>query len=156
MRKALFVMAMLVSTAQAETTVGLHLGSVHLPSYSWQNDVNPGAYIRIDGWTAGAYYNTYKRPSVYAGYTFVNGPFSVTVGAVSGYRIKQHAGACMDGTYGTTAQPCNEGAVHGALAPLVVPSVLFFDNVRVSLLPGVPGNKQSYTAVHLSIEKSFK
>ena len=46
-------------------------------------------YIRTDdGFTLGTYYNTLKRTSVYAGYTYEYGPFGIMGGAITGYEPK--------------------------------------------------------------------
>ena len=75
-------------TAHA-TTLGLHAGSAHFPSGSYQNNFNPGVYLRTDdGLTIGGYYNTLRRVSVYAGYTFEYGPLGLMGGVVTGYQPK--------------------------------------------------------------------
>lgn len=77
------------SPACADTLI-LHLGSKHFPSRDY-NNFNPGLAYRTDsGWTLGAYRNSIRRTSVYAGRQFDWGltpdlQASVTVGAVSGY-----------------------------------------------------------------------
>jgi len=73
-----------------EVTVGLHLASVHIPSYSYQNNFNPGFYARFDnGVTVGSYYNTLRRASIYAGWTTPEFAYvSVTAGVVTGYQKK--------------------------------------------------------------------
>ena len=70
----------------AVKAVGIHLGSHHFPARDF-NNFNPGAYVRwSNGITAGAYYNSERRTSVYAGYTYDWGPVAVTVGAITGYK----------------------------------------------------------------------
>ena len=72
----------------ADTIVaqGLHLGSHHFQARDF-NNVTPGAYVRWgSGLTLGHYFNSERRPSLYAGQTFEHGPFAVTVGAITGYR----------------------------------------------------------------------
>lgn len=82
-------MAVATSTAMhADTikTVGVHIGSVHLPAQDF-NNANPGLYLRTEsGLTAGAYYNSERRMSAYAGYTQEWGPVGVTVGVITGYK----------------------------------------------------------------------
>ena len=73
--------------------VGLHLGSAHVGHQPVDNlnPVNPGVYVELrSGWTAGAYYNSVRRTSVYAGYQWLGpawGPVrpAVTLGAITGY-----------------------------------------------------------------------
>jgi len=46
-------------------SIGMHIGTVHIPSYEL-NGFNPGVYVRTDkNFLAGAYYNSYRRPTVY-------------------------------------------------------------------------------------------
>lgn len=72
-------------------TIGLHLGSKH--SAAGYNNVNPGLYLRsADGWTAGAYRNSVRRTSVYAGWTggidITSGVRAeVTAGFITGYPV---------------------------------------------------------------------
>lgn len=82
-----------------ETKIGLHLRSHHFsdgprgkwwePDYQY-NNVNPGVYAYHDGWTAGVFYNSERRVSVYGGYTFESPQWNklsvaATVGLISGY-----------------------------------------------------------------------
>lgn len=73
--------------AQAQT-LGLHVATWH--DRSGYNNINPGVYVRTDsGFTAGAYRNSIRKPSVHAGYTWAKptsfGDISLTAGAVTGY-----------------------------------------------------------------------
>lgn len=112
---------------QAETVVGVHMGSIHFSgSY---NDVNPGLYVNHDGYTAGVYYNSERHVSAYAGYTVGTGPIDWTLGAITGYdRAK--------------------------VLPLIAPSVKinFTDSVggRLVLLPNPFKPKES--ALHFTLE----
>lgn len=118
-----------VAGLAAAQTVGLHLGSVHLPKRDYSN-VNPGAYVRFpNGLTFGGYYNSERRPSFYAGYTHSFGPVDVTVGAITGYE-------------------------RAAVAPLVVPSVRLFEigrvAVRLAFVPKI--EKNGAHVLHAMIE----
>jgi hypothetical protein len=73
---------MICATAIA---IGLHLGTYHFDRSKDYNETNPGAYVQCDGKTAGYYYNSEKRHSFYAGYTWQKGPWALTVGGVTGY-----------------------------------------------------------------------
>ena len=81
------LLVMAASGAQAQT-VGLHLGSWHsAPGF---NNVNPGLYLRTaDGWTLGAYRNSYRVTTAYAGRTWETAGdglrVSVTAGLATGY-----------------------------------------------------------------------
>lgn len=97
---------MLTCTALA---IGLHIGTYHFDRSKDYNEFNPGVYALCDGWTAGAYHNSERRVSVYAGRTFDVGPVDVTLGAVTGYS-------------------------RAPLVPLVVPSYKIRGGPRVSLL----------------------
>ncbi len=119
----------------AETAVGLHIGSVHdKPGF---NNINPGVYVNHNGWTAGTYYNSERRQSYYAGYTFESAPLygslrgALTIGAITGY---------------------------GKPMVLAVPSIsasnpLLGGRTRLSL--AVATNKNGANALHLSHEWSF-
>lgn len=70
------------TSAYAETTVGVHVGSWH--SEPGFNNKNPGVFVIHNGFTLGTYYNSNKYQSYYAGYTFkkqLNSIFSVQVTA---------------------------------------------------------------------------
>ncbi len=133
----LVVGGLLASTyARAETTVGIHIGSQHVDADEKFNNFNPGVYINHDGWTAGTYYNSIKKQSFYAGYTFEYpiGPVraGLTIGAISGYNVNP-------------------------VAPLVAPSVRMSVakdiGVRLFYLP-----KVKFTGAHvfhLTMEKTF-
>lgn len=97
---------MITCTALA---IGLHIGTYHFDRSKDYNEFNPGIYAVCDGWTAGAYHNSERKVSVYAGRTFDVGPIDVTLGAVAGYR-------------------------RAPLVPMVVPSYKIKDGPRVSLL----------------------
>lgn len=82
------IVAFACCTAQA-ATFGIHAGSSHFPGGSYQNNFNPGVYLRTDdGITVGTYYNTLRRVSFYAGYTFEYGPVGVLGGLITGYQPK--------------------------------------------------------------------
>lgn len=130
------LLTVLSGGARAEdTTVGLHLVSHHFPERRYQNNVNPGIYVRTaDGWTGGVYYNTFRRVSVYGGYTLEAGPFAVTAGVVSGYQHK-------DG----------HGVTNAVLTPFISPSValpkVLGATPRLALVPAAKS-----TSIHLSVE----
>lgn len=87
---ALFLVAVCAAGPALSQTVGLHTASQHLPRYEWQSNSNPGAYVRTaDGWTVGAFRNTLRRPTVYAGRTWMDviGPVDVMAAAATGYRV---------------------------------------------------------------------
>lgn len=107
----------------AALILGLHLATAHVRTDL--NNYNPGVYARCDAYVAGAYYNSVRRTTVYAGYVFPVGPVDVMVGAATGY---------------------------GALRPILVPSVRF-GPMRLHLL--LPSSATARGGVHLSIEKEF-
>lgn len=124
---AVLAAAALACACASADTVGLHLGSYH-PGRPDLNPINPGAYVRTDkGWTAGAYVNSIKRISAYAGRTFSKGRFSVTVGAITGY----------------------EGPL---VQPLVVPSIYLGKGFRVVY---VPQFEKAAQTIHLTYEWSI-
>jgi len=74
-----------VSELCASLVLGLHLGTWHAaPGF---NGVNPGGQVRCDNLVAGAYYNSYRKPSAYLGYNWprVVGPVDLTIVAATGY-----------------------------------------------------------------------
>jgi hypothetical protein len=71
------------------TTIGMHIGSQHFGGEdpSQYNNTNPGLYVRSEGWTAGFYRNSYRRDSIYGGYTFESRDqrWAVTTAYITGY-----------------------------------------------------------------------
>lgn len=64
-----FLVGMLTSACFAQTTVGLHLGSIHGGNPPCDNGNNPGVYVGVDnGLSVGTYLNSCERQSLYAGY----------------------------------------------------------------------------------------
>lgn len=129
------LMAAAMSPACADTRVGVHVGSYHFEGDF--NNFNPGAYVYHNGWTTGTYYNSERRQSVYAGYTFehyltADLSVAVTVGAITGY-------------------------LRAPVLPLVLPSAAYKltarDSVRIGFVP--PVGKGSSAAVHVMFERSF-
>ncbi|HEX6707896.1 MAG TPA: hypothetical protein VF169_24340 [Albitalea sp.] len=109
--------------------MGVHLASVHLPQRGF-NNTNPGLYYRTDaGWTAGAYRNSLRRTSAYAGLTWDWGRLSLTGGAVSGYSEE--------------------------VQPLLVPSLRLVTiqgvTARVAFIPRVEKRIESHV-LHLTVE----
>ena len=126
-------------------TIGLHVGSAHIaPSEDLRgtlNGVNPGAYVVLNnGFTVGGYYNSFRRNSVYAGWTFYGpklGPFtpSIEVGGITGY---SDGNKPMLAVVPSIETPIGDSGLYA----------------RVSYVP-----KFSYTrvhTVHLSLEWKFK
>lgn len=108
---------------------GLHLGSVHFPQRDF-NNANPGLYWRSDaGWTAGAYRNSLRRTSGYAGMTWQWGRLALTAGGVTGYADK--------------------------VQPLLVPSLQFLRtddfSLRVAFIPRIEKRIESHV-LHLMAE----
>jgi hypothetical protein len=63
------LVGMLTFACFAQTTVGLHLGSVHGGNPPCDNGNNPGVYVGIEnGLVVGTYRNSCERQSFYAGY----------------------------------------------------------------------------------------
>jgi hypothetical protein len=153
--------------AGEEVTIGAHLVSTHIPAQSYQNNFNPGFYLRMNsGLTIGAYYNTLKRSSYYLAWTTPEFAYmSVTMGVVSGYQKKLvHVE--------TTKTPCDpessgcyhlhttgtwEGSSSGAVTLMLAPSVrlpqVLGITPRVSVIPRF--GAASSTVVHLSIERQM-
>jgi len=136
------VAALFSQCAQAQV-FGLHLHSLHVPAKEQDNNLNLGAYVRTEsGLTMGFYRNTLRRNSFYVGQSFaLIGPVDVTVGAITGYKIK-------DG----------QGWSRNYLGPLVALSVaspvqVMGLTLRLTLVPG--HLVKSRTVLHLSVETRF-
>jgi len=123
-------------------TVGLHIHSVHVPAKDTDNNSNWGLYGRTaDGLTFGGYRNTLRRNSFYLGQTFEHRGFGLTLGAITGYKIK-------DG----------EGWSRNYLAPLAAvsyapPVQILGATPRATLVPG--HLVKARTVLHFSLEHSF-
>lgn len=123
-----------VVAAQQLAALGLHTASMHAPAADWQNNRNPGLYLRTaDGVTVGGYRNTLGRPTFYAGRTWLDvvGPVDVLVAGATGYRLRS------------------------PVVPLLVASVELAPRSwgRVPRLALAAGNGTA--VLHLSIEGSF-
>ena len=124
-------------------TFGLHLGGMHFPSASYQNNINPGMYVRTDdGLTLGAYYNTLRRVSIYAGYTYEFGPFGLMGGVITGYKPKMIDGVSYG--QGKTLTPI-------AALSLRLPQLYGF----APMLMLVPPFESSPAVFHLAFEHRF-
>jgi hypothetical protein len=130
--------------------LGLHLASYHAQHHDYQNNVNPGAYVECDGWTAGAYRNTLSRTSAYAGYTLRSGPFALSLGAISGYQKRIEAVPCQRGR--RTGCTREYGFSDSAFTPMVAPSV----TLGPARLWYIPSIGVSSSVLHLSLQKEFK
>jgi hypothetical protein len=113
----------------AAGTVGVHLGSIHFPQRDFNNS-NPGLYYRSDGgWTVGAYRNSLRRTSAYAGHTWQWDRLALTAGGVTGYADR--------------------------VQPLLVPSYAFLRtqafSLRVAFIPRVEKRIESHV-LHLMLE----
>lgn len=113
--------------------LGLHLMTWH--SQPGFNGINPGVYIKTEsGLTAGAYYNSERHWSAYAGMTFhLHERFDVTVGGVTGYSAR-------------------------SISPLIIPSIEVWRfegaDVRLAFAPQVPRVNPS-SLLHFTLEKRF-
>lgn len=153
MKKSILSLVLLVAACAVsaqEAKFGVHLVSHHFgsgksghwsePAYKFNNN-NYGVYGVYDGWTAGVFYNSERRTSFYAGYTWETQQWhklsaAVTLGAITGYR---------DG-----ARPY----------PMVIPSVAWEhgllgsgSTLRAMVMPKAAEN--GATAIHLSHEWKF-
>lgn len=151
-RRTVIAAALAASFAAQAQTIGIHAASMHFPTEAGQNDVNPGAYVIFDSRVVlGAYYNTIRRASVHLGYAFEAGPFSLTVGAVTGYQERRVTTPCT--TACATAGWRTVGIGHGYLTPMLSPGVVLPAVLgvtpRISYLPGFGF---SASVVHLSFE----
>ena len=176
MQSILSILALCICTSASATTVGLDTFSHHFPSKDFQDNSNFGLYFKLDnGFTAGAYHNTLRRTSVYAGWTWnIAGPVDLTVGLISGYQKKVTGKEWIDGiptnnpvvvgsavyqytTYDhSVISPTYTGYSSAALTPMAMPSVRLpeFKGI-VTRLSFIPGVDHSASVLHLSFEKKF-
>ena len=147
-------------------TLGAHLVSLHLP-YGDYSSLNPGMYLRSDGGiVTGGYRNSFGRASFYAGYSWTHGPWSLTLGVVSGYkRASTITTTCWNlspslarnkDEVGEMRERCTTEVKRHPMpvAPLLAPSFTL-PTVgefvpRVTILPKLQAH--SSTAVHFSLE----
>ena len=155
----MFALSLAGVSASAQTlpaAVGVHLGSyhAHAPAGVPYNGVNPGLYARwASGLTLGAYRNSIRRNSVYAGWTITDAAerFGLTLGIVTGYdRITSGQGdyravRCEDAT------GCREVGLKRVVLPMLVPSVRVSLSDRASARISAVLVKDA-PAVHLSME----
>lgn len=128
--------------AIAAVSVGLHLGSVHVPAKDYQRNTNPGVFVMGDEFVGGVYANSIGRTTVYGAYRHELGHgFSVAAGLGTGYQEK-------DGL----------GFSRGALAPVVAliyeSPIRFLGASPVVFL--VPGTNKSSTVANLGLKWSSK
>lgn len=122
-RIAALLLLALAGWAQAGT-LGLHIGSQHYPAKDF-NNANPGVYYISDQcWTVGAYYNSERKQSVYAGKSWDFGPFRLQAGLITGY-----------------SRP---------VLPMLAPSVSLGAGFRLTVLPKVERGGSS--VIHLTWE----
>ena len=118
MKRIALILALALAGVANAGTLGLHIGSQHFPAQQY-NNFNPGAYyIHDNGATVGTYYNSERRQSVYAGWTWDSGLWRLQVGAITGYE-------------------------RSAVLPMVVPSVAIGYGFRLTVLPKVERNGSS-------------
>lgn len=136
MRTALIFAALLIASSAQAGTVGLHVGSAHLPDRG-QNNVNPGIYVREGGWQVGSYLNSYRKRTVYVAYAWQLGEgYELFTGGATGYRNVWHP---------------------TAIAPVVAfskPLPVRFLGMQPRLTFMIPTPKTSAVA-HLSVEHNF-
>ena len=134
------LLAAFAATAAAEpVTVGVHLGSVHIPKKPYHNNVNPGVYVRYADWTVGTYKNTISRQTVYLGYSKeLGGGFEAMAGGATGYQRK--------------CEPVCYGFSRGAVAPIIG---LTYSPKTSGIRPRfwfTPGLMGASSVLHLSVE----
>lgn len=161
--------------SRAETTFGLHTLSVHTPQHT-QNNTNPGAYVRIDRWQAGAYRNSDEHTTVYGSYLVPVGPLELIVGVATGYDkhcttttteipAKQEHAVYTNGDTSTTAYPARTvssesctGFSRHKLTPLAAlsyaaPFEVLGARPRIWVMPGFG---RVSTVAHLTLEWSIR
>lgn len=163
--------------SRAETSMGVHLASVHVPARDYHNNRNVGLYFKGDNWQAGMYRNSIDRITAYAAYVHPVGGFDLMIGVASGYQTKCTKttevvtpkkvvferfsnGDTSTATYPEqtkTTEDC-KGFSRGALAPMAGVSYLAPFRVlgaapRMFVAPGIG---KSSTVAHISLEWNLK
>lgn len=133
--------------ARAETSMGVHLASVHVPARDYHNNRNVGLYFKGANWQSGVYRNSIDRTTAYAAYVHPVVAFDLMLGVASGY-----ARRCTK-----TTEDC-KGFSRGAMAPMAGVSYLAPYRVlgaapRLFIAPGIG---KSSTVAHISFEWSLK
>ena len=156
------VLLLAATAAQAETTFGLHLHTVHLDRSASTpakvpQDETPGAYVRFaNGATFGVVRNSFGRWSAYAAHTsdWFDGRAQLTLGAITGYHNRRVTGqrACLPGRISVPWNECYSrvGTTNAVLRPLIAPSVALPAVLGVTPRVALLGK-----GVHFSIEGSF-
>lgn len=157
---------------RADTSIGLHVASVHVPQRAHHNNDNTGLYFKGEHWQAGMYRNSIDRTTAYAAYVHPVGGFDLMLGLASGYSKrctttttvtpKKVVHAKYDnGDTGTTTYPSHtvttedcKGYARGAMAPMagvsyLAPFRMLGAAPRLFLAPGFG---TSSTVLHLSVE----
>jgi len=124
MKKLISTLLLLTPLISDAGTLGLHLQSIHDRPYF--NDDNPGIYLKTrDGFTVGTYYNSEYRQSTYVGATISAKGVEISTLLITGY--------------------------NASVLPVIIPSILIKDKLRVSLL----ANPFGASALHFSFEGKF-
>lgn len=129
----LIALAIILIATLAHSTpevMGVDIASAH--AHSGMNSINPGIYARwSNGLTAGSYYNSERRMTVWGGYTLHDSDdrFALMLGVGTGYGKRR-------------------------FTPMVIPSVRLGLNETTSVRLSLAAAKNN-PAVHLSIEKRF-
>lgn len=108
----------------ASIAIGVHIATYHFDRSQRLNDFNPGAYVRMDRWQVGAYWNSNRRPSAYVSYAFpLTQRLALGVGLVTGYEHVKPVAPAVVLSYsfdnglrlvGIPATPKNSGGLHVA------------------------------------------
>jgi hypothetical protein len=105
--------------------LGMHIGTYHFDRGRNYREFNPGAYVRVDRWQAGAYNNSHGKLSVYGTYAVpLAKRIDLAIGAATGY--------------------------NGSIVPVVVLTYSFDAGPRLGLIPSSP--KGGSGGVHLAHE----
>lgn len=157
----------MLSATVASVVIGAHLHTFHfggngdLPPALRNTDRTPGLYLRTEsGLTAGVARNSLRRTSVYLAQTWAtdNERWSLTVGAITGYRYRWVTGqhVCRPGYTSAPENPClyQHGKTRAHLRPLIAPSWAWIE-ARPYLGGATPRVVLLGKGVNLAIEARF-
>ena len=139
------VLGVALTSGCSAQTIGIDIGSIHLPKHEWQHGFNPGVYyVSEEGLTAGLFLNSIGRVSGLLGVTAEANALAFTVGAVSGYQYKP-VGRHTEGSSPGYITFFLQGSYR-------LPFEVMEMHPRVGVIPGFQGTS---TVITFSIERKL-
>lgn len=162
-------MSLTLAATAVTMTMGLHLGSYHVPDRPYFQNTNPGLFLRVDQTQLGCYQNSYDRTSCYVAVIQPIGPVDVMAGLVTGYdrRCKERIETTVTVRKTETATITMTDHMllrecRGFSKEKVTPMLALSYAIPVEILGATPrlsvmsAFDKGATVFHLSVEKKFK